>query len=654
VGPRPFREGERLYGRDREIKELLDILLAERIVLCHSPSGAGKTSLIQSLVIPQVQDRLDCVVYGPTRVGSAPLEGTANRYVASALLGWEKLRSGVSESVDVPRASLSEYLLQRAEHHEPGTLELLIFDQFEEILTVEPRDTAEKLEFFRQLGTALRPRHRWALFAIRDEYVAALDPYLHLVPTRLSQRYPLGLLGLAGARQAIQCPAGIAGVPFTSEALDKLVSELSRIPGVGSEDVYAGRDVEPLHLQVVCTRVWSNLPAGVSEIGPALIEKAGGVEESLEEYYNQVVQRVSAETDIREHKIRLWFERELLDGNVRAQVAAGSEVRHGLTVEVLDCLVDAYLVRREERRSTVWYELAHDRLIVPVRTANRQWLQSNPLYRRALDWDEHRNRWLLLLGPLNYLRLKRKGLGTPLEEQFLAASRIWIGALVISIAGLCFLGWSAWRYDQNMKESFWRGAWERLDLQHELVSRTYFETVPEPVPFEEFRQGGFPSTTERPVPIEPSNKDNIDAAEKASALSLFDSSRTTIAARSLTKVEVRNGLLPEPVRDTFLDRGYPFSQSPGTESRIPNAITFDPSIPIEVVREVAYAMQAFGYPIHRIRTFRMPESDGNTADDQYSRNRSVIELSYVDELREWPPLTVEQIRRLSLPPVETT
>ena len=46
VGPRPFETGETLYGRDWEVEELRDRLIAKRIVLLHSPSGAGKTSLI--------------------------------------------------------------------------------------------------------------------------------------------------------------------------------------------------------------------------------------------------------------------------------------------------------------------------------------------------------------------------------------------------------------------------------------------------------------------------------------------------------------------------------------------------------------------------------------------------------------------------------
>jgi len=54
-GPRAFQRGESLHGRDREVMELLDLLIAERIVLLYSPSGADKTSLIQAALIPELE-----------------------------------------------------------------------------------------------------------------------------------------------------------------------------------------------------------------------------------------------------------------------------------------------------------------------------------------------------------------------------------------------------------------------------------------------------------------------------------------------------------------------------------------------------------------------------------------------------------------------
>ena len=55
VGPRAFQPGEPLYGRDRESRQLLDLISAERVVWLHSPSGAGKSSLIQAVLVPELE-----------------------------------------------------------------------------------------------------------------------------------------------------------------------------------------------------------------------------------------------------------------------------------------------------------------------------------------------------------------------------------------------------------------------------------------------------------------------------------------------------------------------------------------------------------------------------------------------------------------------
>jgi hypothetical protein len=63
VGPRAFHTGESLYGRDRELRDLLNYLLSQRIILLYSPSGAGKTSLIHAWLIPSLLERV-CVFPG--------------------------------------------------------------------------------------------------------------------------------------------------------------------------------------------------------------------------------------------------------------------------------------------------------------------------------------------------------------------------------------------------------------------------------------------------------------------------------------------------------------------------------------------------------------------------------------------------------------
>src|SRR5262249_37772872 len=89
VGPRSFRDGEKekLFGRARELRELRALLIAERIVLCYPPPGAGKPSLIRAALIPALLARRFPVlppidIYPALPPGAPP---TANRFVYSTL-----------------------------------------------------------------------------------------------------------------------------------------------------------------------------------------------------------------------------------------------------------------------------------------------------------------------------------------------------------------------------------------------------------------------------------------------------------------------------------------------------------------------------------------------------------------------------------------
>ncbi len=51
--------------------------------------------------------------------------------------------------------------------------------------------------------------------------------------------------------------------------------------------------------------------------------------------------------------------------------------RAGLDDQAIRALIDTHLVRAESRRGAVWFELAHDRLIDPIRASNDAWYQVN-------------------------------------------------------------------------------------------------------------------------------------------------------------------------------------------------------------------------------------------------------------------------------------
>src|SRR5438132_2963091 len=76
VGPRPFTRGDPeaghgLFGRDADRDALFNLLISQRIVLMYSPSGAGKTSLIEASLVPVLEaEGLQVLPMG--RVGLAP------------------------------------------------------------------------------------------------------------------------------------------------------------------------------------------------------------------------------------------------------------------------------------------------------------------------------------------------------------------------------------------------------------------------------------------------------------------------------------------------------------------------------------------------------------------------------------------------------
>ncbi len=382
VGPRAFMPGEKLYGRNREVLQLLDLLIAERIVLLYSRSGAGKTSLIQAALLPELEKK-KFQVLPVARVSLEPppdttLPSTVNRYVLSVLLSIEE---DLPEEKQRPLAELAGMTLatyldrRRAEKGEPGRL-ILIFDQFEEILQ-HPTDQADKEAFFAQVGEVLQDRRRWALFSMREDYVAGLDSFKPLLPTRLRATFRLDLLGEDAARQAIREPARQAGVDFTDDATQKLVNDLCLVriqqrDGTTIEQV--GPYVEPVQLQVVCQSLWEGLPKGVTVITSEHLQTFGDVNQALAGFYERCIKRATQGTGAKEATLRAWLEDQLITpAGTRGTVYRGRTRTGVIPNAAVDVLENLHLIRGEMRAGARWYELTHDRFIGPIQKSNAAW-----------------------------------------------------------------------------------------------------------------------------------------------------------------------------------------------------------------------------------------------------------------------------------------
>jgi len=438
VGPRAFEPDETLYGRGRELRLLATQLISERVVLLHSPSGAGKTSLIQAGLIPLLrEENFHILPVARVNLEPDPLAARAqgfNRYVYSVIA---VLEEGLPLEQRRPLPSLAgqtldAYLSERPRPAGAPRSDMLIFDQFEEFLTTAPTDREGKQAFFVQLGAALRNTSRWALFSMREDYIGAAAPYVRPLPNRFEITFRLDLLGEDAALQAIQSPARAAGVEFSDVAAHRLVDDLRRVQVQapdGSLESVLGEYIEPVQLQVVCYRLWESLAEDAGRIDLDNLAAVGDVDKSLGDYYAACARSAAERAGLDERALREWFNAKLITKEgIRGQVLMGAQSSEGLDNAAVRLLEDAHIIRGEKRAGATWFELSHDRLIQPVRQNNVAWFAQNlSLFQRQAGlWAQQgRPDGLLLRGKALAQAEKEAGAlsQTADESAFLAACR---------------------------------------------------------------------------------------------------------------------------------------------------------------------------------------------------------------------------------------
>ena len=391
VGPRPISKGERIFGRDPEIQRLTHLLLAERIVLLHSPSGAGKSSLIQAGFLPafagETED--DFYVFPAVRLSMAAGigEGGPSIFSRAVVRSFEQVETagGASNHFE----SLEEYLGSRGKQKANGRCICLVFDQFEECVTFPAGHEAAKTAFFVDLGKTLADHNVWALFAVREDFLAPIVDLGRVLPTRFKQTFRLDFLSKESACDVIQKTAKLGNYEFETDALKRLVDDLAivNVQGVdGKFEPVPGEFVEPLHLQVACQHILQKLPEGTTKVEKHHLEHAknGGprpetsVDEALASYYRSEFSQIAGADRELEQDLRFWIQENLIDpSGIRIPIRQGVETTEGLENQLIDKLYDAYLVRKERRLNATWYELAHDRLVQPILRDNKAWFNQN-------------------------------------------------------------------------------------------------------------------------------------------------------------------------------------------------------------------------------------------------------------------------------------
>jgi WD40 repeat protein len=441
VGPRPYERKDRhnFYGRNREARELRALIVAEREVLFYAQSGAGKTSLLNTLVIPALEEK-GFHVLPVARVGSNLLpeiepEAVDNIFIHNALLALSGEDARPETLLAHTLRSFLDEFYPSSENEPEFRPLVLIFDQFEEIFTTHRDRWQEAHGFFLQVREALDAQpHLGVVFAMREDHVAAADPYIPLFPRRLRARFRMERLGQKGALEAVTQPALNAGCPFDAGVAERLVDDLRRVKADArflGETGFLGPYVEPVQLQVVCHRLWENLPEQEDRaIQWEEVEEHGNIDRALTDFYESALDAAIRETGVSERRLRQWFGRQLITPiGTRGLAIRGPEETAGLPNTAVDLLEGLHLIRADVRAGARWHELAHDRLVDPILQSNQDWetARETPLRAAARYWMETKNTALLyrdeaLNGALAWAEANPDEV-EPYEADFLEASQ---------------------------------------------------------------------------------------------------------------------------------------------------------------------------------------------------------------------------------------
>lgn len=403
IGPRPFQrdidDEIRFFGRDYESKQIVARILGNQIVLIYGASGVGKTSIMNAQVISALEESGSTVL--PTirisRVYSAfqqdklkDFSNIHNLYIFSAL---QCLKPYIDPKT-LTEKSFNDFL---NDYFEPSDREdgefpfVIIFDQFEELFLFNNDSSCrnQQEDFFRQMTEALDKYSNLSIvFIIREEYLAQLDPFTKILTQRKS-RFRLEGLDKDRAVAAIKGPLTKTINNMNEQEkrdiekeINELVDDLLKINIVssnGSLQQLEGEFIEPVYLQVACSRWWNNRNRISAEYQPENKKDKGNdiskyVTKVFEDLYEQVILKATKETRTSEKEIRDWCQQKLITSNgTRSIIHRDRDTTGGLSNHVIKILEDMFFIRRQWRAGSLWYELTHDRIIKAVLDSNRRW-----------------------------------------------------------------------------------------------------------------------------------------------------------------------------------------------------------------------------------------------------------------------------------------
>jgi len=427
------------FGRETEIKQLAERIIAEDLTVLFGKSGDGKTSLINAGLKPALREAGYLPVRG--RIFNVPAAKTPLAALYEVITE-EANAHGLTLPANWQRETLWESFLALRPTPENGLKPIvLVLDQFEELFTlmagrpqaqenfiaqfadlVRGRLPESVREKYRAQLAALAPQSEEArqleqllygssapalriLLSLREDYLAFLNNLGQRIPKVFASRYRLSSLTIDQARAAIAQPPEqdvLGEKKFRIEedaiaALLKFLTVQSSRSGVNEEIV------GPPQLQVLCQQLEAQMrQRGKSRISVNDLGGETGMRQLLSRYYRGILEKfprlrlgpgprrlIGMGGILRRlqpaHSPRLAVRRLCEDRLITAGGNRNSRHEDEILREIgvapadLQQLVESRLLRREPRLQESFYELSHDSLVPSLQTAGglrQAWMTS--------------------------------------------------------------------------------------------------------------------------------------------------------------------------------------------------------------------------------------------------------------------------------------
>jgi len=415
-GLRTYVEGETIYGRSEEIKLLTLLILQNKQTVIYGKSGIGKSSILNAGIFPEIRKKniLPICIRLEHNTSISYLDQIKN-IVKEQINKNGHIR--VNKIVEkTTHESVWEFLHSTEYYNENDEIitPLLVFDQFEEIFTLEnnvrkvndffkqmadvindvmpdylvqsntvdsPQRQHENTEDFLDLGLESLNLQTYAyvqelnahiVFILREDFLSDFERSTNDTPSLKNNRYCLQSINEEQAAEIIIKPRiGLVSSDVAKLIIEKVTGEHDfDIDGIPEIQVDAA--ILSLYLNQLYQKM---IDSGEDVISKMLVEAYG--DDIIKDFYNNATSQLS-------DKCIDWLENTLVNEEGRRDNRDKSTVikETRITKESLDRLIEEVkLLRQFSYGGSLRIEYIHD-ILCPIVVKNREYRQQRKLIER--------------------------------------------------------------------------------------------------------------------------------------------------------------------------------------------------------------------------------------------------------------------------------